>query len=104
MLYEKAVMLVIEALKDSLDDTSDDDRKLMINKADEDTRLFGGEGLLDSMGVVILLSDLEDRLDDEYDVMLSLASDSTMSKTRSPFRNVKSLAKYIIAAVEEEQK
>ena len=56
------------------------------------------------MGVVILLSDLEDRLDDEYDVMLSLASDSTMSKTRSPFRNVKSLAKYIIATVEEEQK
>tara|TARA_B110000503_G_scaffold138393_1_gene224490 strand:- start:5203 stop:5517 length:315 start_codon:yes stop_codon:yes gene_type:complete len=104
MLYEKAVMLVIEALKDSLDDTSDDDRKLMINKADEDTRLFGGGGLLDSMGVVILLSDLEDRLDDEFDVMLSLASDSTMSKTRSPFRNVKSLAKYIIAAVDEEQK
>ena len=104
MLYEKAVMLVIEALKDSLDDTTNDDRKLMINNADEDTRLFGGGGLLDSMGVVILLSDLEDRLDDEYDVMLSLASDSTMSKTRSPFRNVKSLAKYIIAAVEEEQK
>ena len=104
MLYEKAVMLVIEALKDSVDDTSDDDRKLMIDNADDDTRLFGGEGLLDSMGVVILLSDLEDRLDDEYEVMVSLASDSTMSKTRSPFRSVKSLAKYIMSAVEEEHK
>ena len=104
MKYKEAEILVLEALKEGLESLSDDARKTAINKADENTRLFGGEGLLDSMGVVILLSDLEDKLDDEYDVILSLASDSTMSKTRSPFRNVKSLAKYIIAAVEEEQK
>ena len=104
MKYKEAEILVIEALKEGLDSSSDEARVVAINKADENTRLFGGGGLLDSMGVVILLSDLEDKLDDEYDVMLSLASDSTMSKTRSPFRNVKSLAKYIIAAVEEEQK
>jgi len=102
--YKEAEILVIEALKEGLDSSSDEARVVAINKADENTRLFGGGGLLDSMGVVILLSDLEDKLDDEYDVILSLASDSTMSKTRSPFRNVKSLAKYIIAAVEEEQK
>ena len=65
---------------------------------------MGGGGLLDSMGVVILLSDLEEQLDDKYDVMISLANDSTMSKTRSPFRSVKSLAKYILVAVEEEKK
>ena len=104
MKFKEAEMLVIEALKEGLDSSSDEVRKTAINKADENTRLFGGEGLLDSMGVVILLSDLEDKLDDEYDVMISLASDSTMSKTSSPFRNVKSLAKYIIAAVEEEKK
>ena len=104
MKYKEAEILVIEALKEGLDSSSDEARVVAINKADENTRLFGGGGLLDSMGVVILLSDLEDKLDDEYDVILSLASDSTMSKTRSPFRNVKSLAKYIIAAVEEEQK
>ena len=104
MKYKEAEILVIEALKEGLDSSSDEARVVAINKADENTRLFGGGGLLDSMGVVILLSDLEDKLDDEYDVILSLASDSTMSKTRSPFRNVKSLAKYIIAAVEDEQK
>ena len=104
MEYNEAETIVIEALKDGLDSTSDEARKTAIINANESTRLFGGDGLLDSMGVVILLSDLEDKLDDEYGVMLSLASDSTMSKTRSPFRNVKSLAKYIIAAVEEEQK
>lgn len=104
MEYDKAVKLIIESLREGLNETDDEDRKLAISQADEDTRLFGGDGLLDSMGVVILLSDIEEQLDDKYDIMLSLASDSTMSKTRSPFRNVKSLAKYIIAAVDEEQK
>ena len=101
MNYKEAEILVIEALKEGLDSSSDEQRKTAINNADENTRLFGGGGLLDSMGVVILLSDLEDKLDDEYDVIISLASDSTMSKTRSPFRNIKSLANYIVASVQE---
>ena len=47
----------------------------------------------------IILSDLEERLDEEYDIAISLASDSIMSKARSPFRTVKSLSKYVIDAV-----
>ena len=47
------------------------------------------------MDVVILLSDLEEKLDDDFGIIISLASDSAMSKARSPFRSVKSLAKYI---------
>lgn len=101
MNFKEAETLVIEALKEGLDSSSEEQRKTAINNADESTRLFGGEGLLDSMGVVILLSDLEDKLEDEYDVMISLASDSAMSKTRSPFRNIKSLANFIVTSVEE---
>jgi len=101
MKYEEAEILIIESLKEGLDSSSDKELIMAINKANENTRLFGGKGLLDSMGVVILLSDLEDKLDDEFDIMISLASDSTMSKTRSPFRNIKSLANYIVASVEE---
>ena len=101
MTYDQALELVLFALKEGLNGTSDENRRLALSEADEDTRLFGGDGLLDSMGVVILLSDLEEQLDDKYDVMISLASDSTMSKTRSPFRNIKSLANYIVASVQE---
>lgn len=103
MNYEQAVKLILDALKEGIDDTAEESRKLKISEASSETRLFGGGGLLDSMGVVILLSDLEEQLDEKYNVMMSLASDSTMSKTRSPFRTVKSLAKYIIVAVEDEK-
>mgnify|MGYP001196109212 CR=1 FL=1 len=101
MKYKEAETLIIEVLKEGLDSSSDEEFIAAINDADENTRLFGGKGLLDSMGVVILLSDLEDKIDDEFEIMISLASDSTMSKTRSPFRNIKSLSNYIVKTVEE---
>ena len=103
MKYDQALELIKEVLREGLNETDDEFRKLAISQADEDTRLFGSDGLLDSMGVVILLSDLEEQLEEKHGVMISLASDSTMSKSRSPFRNVRSLAKYIVGAVEDEK-
>jgi len=101
MNFEQAVKVVLDSLKEGIDDTTEDSRKLAISNASSETRLFGGSGLLDSMGVVILLADLEDKLDEEFDVVLSLATDSTMSRTRSPFRTVKTLAEYIVLAAAE---
>ena len=102
MNYEQAVKLILDSLKEGIDDTMEESRKLNISDASSETRLFSGDGLLDSLGVVILLTDLEDKLDEEFDVTISLASDSTMSRTRSPFRTVKSLAQYMVLAVVEE--
>ena len=102
MNYEQAVKLILDSLKEGIDDTTEESKKLNIADASSETRLFGGDGLLDSLGVVILLTDLEDKLDEEFDVAVSLASDSTMSRTRSPFRTVKSLAEYMVLAVMEE--
>ena len=102
MNYEQAVKLILDSLKEGIDDTTEESKKLNIADASSETRLFGGDGLLDSLGVVILLTDLEDKLDEEFDVTISLASDSTMSRTRSPFRTVKSLAEYMVLAVVEE--
>ena len=102
MNYEQAVKLILDSLKEGIDDTTEESRKLNISNASSETRLFGGKGLLDSLGGVILLTDLEEKLDEEFDVTISLASDSTMSRTRSPFRTVKSLAEYMILAVMEE--
>ena len=102
MNYDQAIKLIIDALKEGIDDTTEESRKLKISEAGSVTRLFGGDGLLDSMGVVILLADLEDKLDEEFDIVLSLASDSTMSRTHSPFRTIKSLAEYMVLAVADE--
>ena len=86
-------------LKESIDDNTGEEKKEIINTADSETRLFGGNGILDSMDAVILLADLEEKLDEHYDITISLASESMMSKARSPFRSIKSLSNYIVDAV-----
>ena len=95
MDYEQVVKSIVESLQESLDETTEKATKLVITKATENTRLFGGNGILDSMGVVILLSDLEEKIEDDFGLVVSLTSDAAMSKTRSPFRSIKSLAEYV---------
>lgn len=67
------------------------------------TKIFGGNGSLDSMGVVHLVSELEDLLAEEFDIDIILADDRAMSRHTSPFRNVESLCKYIEAVMAEEE-
>jgi acyl carrier protein len=68
----------------------------------ENTRLVGREAVLDSMGLVTLIVEIEQRLEEEYDVAVVLADDRAMSMKRSPFRSVQSLTDYIVQLVEEQ--
>lgn len=100
--YDQALKLVIETVRDGLDQSGEGFGVSSLTEIDESTRLFASEGILDSIGVVVLLTELEEALDAEHGIMVSLASESAMSKTRSPFRNVKSLAKYIVSVIGSE--
>lgn len=55
------------------------------------TQLIGGESLLDSMKLVEVCLALED-LADEHDFEFDWTSEAAMSKSRSMFRTVSSLA------------
>ena len=59
-----------------------------------DTVLFGDNAVLDSMGLVNIVIDLESIfLDKGYEI--SLTSDVAMSRRQSPFRNIATLADFI---------
>lgn len=102
MEYRQAVEMICLCLQDGIDSTMSEEKKQTIFESDDKTRLFGGQGILDSLGVVILLSDLEDLIDEKLEVEVSLASDATMSKFRSPFRTVGTLAEFVVKVVEKE--
>lgn len=68
----------------------------------DDTRLIGRKGVLDSMGLVTLIVDVEQRLEEEHDVVVVIADERAMSQKHSPFRSVGSLAHYICQLVEKE--
>ena len=71
----------------------------IIDDINEDTPLFGE--ILDSMGIVFLVTDLESVISEELNVYISLADERAMSQRTSPYRTVKTLAKYVQALVEE---
>jgi acyl carrier protein len=62
----------------------------------EDTRLVGGNSLLDSTALVSLIVEVEQQIDDRYGVSITIADDRALSQQRSPFRTVSSLADYIM--------
>ena len=82
MNIEQAKEIVMSAINNALE-----------NKAEitEDMQLIGGESLLDSMKLIEVCLALED-LADEHGFEFDWTSEVAMSKSRSMFRNVATLA------------
>ncbi len=60
---------------------------------DGDMRLFGADGVLDSIGLVSLVVAVEERLVAEG-IDVALADERALSQRNSPYRSVASLAAY----------
>lgn len=58
--------------------------------------LYGDGGVFDSMGLVNFLVLVEEKLDEKFNVVLSLTSERAVSRRISPFHNVVSLVDFIV--------
>ena len=67
------------------------------------TVLFGKDGKLDSLGLVSLLVTIEQNIEDEFDVSITIADERAMSQKHSPFRTIGTLADYIDMFLRENQ-
>lgn len=65
-------------------------------------RLFGEQGAFDSLGLVQVILEVEDRIESRYGVRLTLASEQAMSRRSSPFRSVASLAEFALELLSAE--
>lgn len=79
---DQAKEIVITVIHDALEGKAE---------ISEDMKLIGGESLLDSMKLVEVCLALED-LADEYGFEFDWTSEAAMSKSRSMFRSVSTLA------------
>jgi acyl carrier protein len=68
---------------------------------DENTVIVGKDAVIDSVGVVSLIVDIEQRLETDFDVSVTLANDKAMSARSSPFRTVGVLAEHVCAVAAE---
>lgn len=63
---------------------------------DWDTALFGKGSTIDSLSLVSVIVDLEERLSREFRMQVSLTDDDAMTREISPYENVTNLTDYII--------
>ncbi len=72
-------------------------------EVNSETRLFGPSALLDSTALVSMLIEVEQQINDAEGTEILLADDRAMSQQRSPFRNIGTLAEYVMALLSEKR-
>jgi acyl carrier protein len=89
------LVIVLETLRELGEDLNLPE----LTKANDATRLFGARSALDSMNLVNLIADVEERISDDLGVDITLANQRAMSRTHSPFRHVSSCVDYIVELI-----
>jgi len=75
-----------------------------IDLSQEDaTPLFGEGGVLDSLALVTLILNIEEIVEMQMGVAITIVSEKAMSAHRSPFATVGSLAEFIALLIQEKQ-
>ena len=95
-MQEKIEKIIIDTLKD-LNEELENEAFLNPNSK---TKLYGGNGAMDSLALVSFIADLEDKISDEFEKDIILADEKAMSAKTSPFRNIESLSSYIKSLLE----
>ena len=87
---------ILETILDSIKEYNDGLSKNDQISSDLDSSIYGGSSNLDSMGLVSFIVGLEQSIEDKFDQSISLADEKAMSQKSSPYKNINSLADYIL--------
>ena len=97
MILERIENIIIESLREYNQELE----SVELNNPTNKTKLYGERSVLDSMGLVYLITDIEEKISDQFSKNIVLADEKAMSQKTSPFRDVESLTKYIQNLLEE---
>jgi acyl carrier protein len=65
------------------------------------TALFGDGAILDSLGLVGLIVAVEEQIQDEFGVAVTLADERALSQSQSPFLTIGTLVDYVNMLISE---
>ncbi len=95
-MQEKIEKIIIETLVELNEELENE----FLSNPTSKTKLYGANGGLDSLALVSFITDLEEKISDEFNKEIVLADEKAMSAKTSPFRNVESLTLYIKSLLE----
>jgi len=96
-MREEIIQAIFEAINDINKQTTKDKR---LAKS-EDTKLYGGDGPLDSLGLVNLIVATEQRLESLCGLSISLAEESVLDEDENRFETVASMADFVETVYKE---
>lgn len=94
-------MDVLKIIYETIDEINldlEDDEKI---EKSEDALIFSDGSSLDSLGLVNLVTIIEQKIEEETGDFISIADEKAMSTEVSPFRSVKNLKEYIESLLNE---
>jgi acyl carrier protein len=66
-----------------------------------DAKLYGDGAVLDSLALITLIVEVEERVQTVFSTSITLADDRALTRTISPFSTVKNLADYVEILINE---
>ena len=97
MQNEKIIQAIFRAVDDLNQQLPEEKRP----EKSADAVLFGKAGKLDSLGLVNLIIAIEEQIQEEFGVAITLADERAVSQKNSPFKTIRALADYIGLLIEE---
>ena len=92
MIDKEQIFQIIFSAIDEINKLSLSDRKL---GKTADVKLYDKDGQLDSLMLVNLIVAIEQSIEEEFGVSLTIADEKAMSQKKSPFRTSSSLAEHL---------
>ena len=92
---------ILTLVRDAVTDLNDELQYETLENPTEETVLFGGDDGIDSLSLVRLVVDIEQRIQEEIGKKASLTDERAMSAKRSPYRSVGALADFIVEGLWE---
>lgn len=86
---------IFEIIASAVRDIGEEMEIESLQQVNEKTKLFGSGGALDSLSLVSLIADVEEKIVDAFERSIVLADERAMSQRTSPFRDVESLCAYV---------
>ena len=90
---------IVDIIFQSIDELNKEN-DLEISK-DVNTKLFGSESNLDSLGLINLITFIEEKIETATGKYITIADERAMSQESTPFKTVDTLTNYIEVLVNE---
>jgi acyl carrier protein len=92
---------ILTLVRDAVTDLNDELQYETLENPTEETVLFGGDDGIDSLSLVRLVVDIEQRIQEDIGKKASLTDERAMSAKRSPYRSVGALTDFIVEGLWE---